>query len=1037
MSSVLSRRLVTPLFTTPASTRSISVKSLLHGSPEAKKDGELDILQHSRIVGRGKYIHGFETHRVKPDKTEEYQRAAETYYLGIKDDPKLHVKLTGSWETVVGEQDSFTHILEYENYGGFDNTIQLLRSSPGHIKAYQAMLPFLTSRYSQLNQEFAFFPSAPPHAQGGIFELRTYTLQPGTLLEWETTCYKRGPPKGYIHAIEQRWHQVESLLGAIIQCPDPRVQGIVSNLRQDDLAREIIRRVDNGPYGPSGRRHQPDGATKEDFFASILKSSENAVPSRDSARARRQSRVSREIVSSNQDNGLSVIPTKEWQDNLSNQLASSSKVSSTYDSSKFPRRRRLEFPAADTQSHPDWNEMYTMETEEEEFKDATDGIGELSLDENQEVFSLPINSFTDLTGSQVRYHGKASGLHLLGRNVRTDDRIEGGIWRLPMSRVWPASMLRRNFQEHNFNIPLPPVHVQDRLLDLYFNYVHPMFPVLHKTRFLTEYNFRKQNGPNARPMSPEYAPGSPRPDPSQEITPLLLVSIFAITARFCDGEVPPPSRGKMWEAGCNYLDSARTILTKVFHESRPSTVQSLLLLGYREFGIGSMEQAWLFIGMAIRMAMDLGLNCNSSTWKIHGHDLFSPVEIQTRCQIWWTCCIADRYGSVYMGRPIVIKDDDFDTPLPPVEEEEDQILWPPICRNSLDPTYHPVPGHVASCFRATSSLSLISGAIVTNIYSIRHVPPSTRRAMFNEIESRLDRWYIGLPEALRYETTSRRTVPPPHILFLHVRYWGAVLLLNRAFIPNWKGAEPTSRNTLEFKAFDLAQGAATHVSAIVTVYRETFTLKRSSAFLTSHILSAAIMHILTLTLRPSNLQASLGFQQCMAALKDMEMVWPSASRAWELLNGVKMGSDNIPPQIHFPDRQKRPADAAFGQEKSSDYLQREAFKGPANETPDREGENGVQELGTRIMAHMLGLHIPGIEPSTSYYPGYEWWPRSDEVTPPISHQLSPAPLDYGSREGTASNPNPVPGGMVSSGAEWNSVPVPETTYDYDFDRFAL
>lgn len=60
--------------------------------------------------------------------------------------------------------------------------------------------------------------------------------------------YKRGPPKGYIHAIEQRWHQVEALLGSILQCPDPRVQSIVSDLRQDDLAREILGRVDSGPY---------------------------------------------------------------------------------------------------------------------------------------------------------------------------------------------------------------------------------------------------------------------------------------------------------------------------------------------------------------------------------------------------------------------------------------------------------------------------------------------------------------------------------------------------------------------------------------------------------------------------------------------------------------------------------------------------------------------------------------------------------------------------------------------------------------------
>lgn len=31
----------------------------------------------------------------------------QDYYAAIKDDPSLHVKLTGSWETVVGEQDTF------------------------------------------------------------------------------------------------------------------------------------------------------------------------------------------------------------------------------------------------------------------------------------------------------------------------------------------------------------------------------------------------------------------------------------------------------------------------------------------------------------------------------------------------------------------------------------------------------------------------------------------------------------------------------------------------------------------------------------------------------------------------------------------------------------------------------------------------------------------------------------------------------------------------------------------------------------------
>lgn len=60
--------------------------------------------------------------------------------------------------------------------------------------------------------------------------------------------YKRGPPKGYIHAIEQRWQTIESLLGAIMACPDPGVQDILSRLRRDELARDILNMVDMGPF---------------------------------------------------------------------------------------------------------------------------------------------------------------------------------------------------------------------------------------------------------------------------------------------------------------------------------------------------------------------------------------------------------------------------------------------------------------------------------------------------------------------------------------------------------------------------------------------------------------------------------------------------------------------------------------------------------------------------------------------------------------------------------------------------------------------
>ena len=39
-------------------------------------------------------------------------------------------------------------------------------------------------------QEFRFWPTSPPRKLGGVFELRSYTLHPGNLLEWETHWQK-------------------------------------------------------------------------------------------------------------------------------------------------------------------------------------------------------------------------------------------------------------------------------------------------------------------------------------------------------------------------------------------------------------------------------------------------------------------------------------------------------------------------------------------------------------------------------------------------------------------------------------------------------------------------------------------------------------------------------------------------------------------------------------------------------------------------------------------------------------------------------
>lgn len=61
-----------------------------------------------------------------------------------------------------------------------------------------------------------------------------------------------------------------------------------------------------------------------------------------------------------------------------------------------------------------------------------------------------------------------------------------------MARVWPPShfYIKPNPFLDAIDFDLPPQDLQDKLIDIYFIYVHPIFPVIHKARFLSEYQSR-------------------------------------------------------------------------------------------------------------------------------------------------------------------------------------------------------------------------------------------------------------------------------------------------------------------------------------------------------------------------------------------------------------------------------------------------------------------------------------------------------------------------------------------------------------------
>ncbi|KAI8849613.1 hypothetical protein BC829DRAFT_369222 [Chytridium lagenaria] len=172
---------------TTASKAKQLVNSFLHGSPSALDEhAELEAnTTHSKLLARGKYVHKLQTHNVKPEAWDDYVGLVSEHYARISENPDFKVRLYGSWKTEIGPLDQALHIWEYNKYQGYDESTLQLSKDAMYQKFMKDLRPMLRSRESQIMLEFAFWEGSSPSFQDGIYELRTYRLKPGRMLEWE------------------------------------------------------------------------------------------------------------------------------------------------------------------------------------------------------------------------------------------------------------------------------------------------------------------------------------------------------------------------------------------------------------------------------------------------------------------------------------------------------------------------------------------------------------------------------------------------------------------------------------------------------------------------------------------------------------------------------------------------------------------------------------------------------------------------------------------------------------------------------------
>jgi hypothetical protein len=135
----------------------------------------------------------------------------------------------------------------------------------------------------------------------------------------------------------------------------------------------------------------------------------------------------------------------------------------------------------------------------------------------------------------------------------------------------------------------------------------------------------------------------------------VLHLVYAIGGRFLEttGQLGAFSPEDHHAAALQHLDE---ILE--FNDMR--TIEVLLLLSLYSLRAPKGPGAWTYVGLAMRLCIDLGLHRRTKAKGSRSASLLTLSALEMRKRVFWTAYCLDRQVSIVLGRPFSISDRDID-----------------------------------------------------------------------------------------------------------------------------------------------------------------------------------------------------------------------------------------------------------------------------------------------------------------------------------------------------------------------------------------
>jgi len=163
---------------------------------------------HSKLLADPDAIYELQVHDVQPDKMEQYLKICESKVNELQGKEK-NTELVASFRVEIGNQDQCVNIWRYKNgYPTATKAHELLKSDKTLINLTSDEAKLLRKRENQLMAAFGFWGKTEPAVRNCNYEMRTYILKPGTMIEWGNNWargihYRQNKVAGYFSQLGQ------------------------------------------------------------------------------------------------------------------------------------------------------------------------------------------------------------------------------------------------------------------------------------------------------------------------------------------------------------------------------------------------------------------------------------------------------------------------------------------------------------------------------------------------------------------------------------------------------------------------------------------------------------------------------------------------------------------------------------------------------------------------------------------------------------------------------------------------------------------